>query len=56
MEDRYLRIHTDGGSDLILMRLRDAVGELAGADGLQVHRSFWVARAAVRAAGWPGNS
>lgn len=87
MEDHYLRIHTDGGSDLILMRLRDAVAELAGADGLQVHRSFWVARAAVtatareadgrvaltlrnglripvsrsrlaavRAAGWPGNS
>lgn len=50
MEDHYLRIHTDGGSDLILLRLRDAVAELAGAGGLQVHRSFWVAAAAVTAA------
>lgn len=51
MEDHYLRIHTDQGSDLVLCRLSDAVAELEGTDGLQVHRSFWVARkglAAVR--------
>jgi hypothetical protein len=47
MEDHYLRIHTDDGGDLLLMRLRDAVAELAGADGMQVHRSWWVAAAAV---------
>lgn len=47
MEDHYLRVHTESGSDLILMRLRDAVAELAGADGVQAHRSFWVAAAAV---------
>lgn len=47
MEDHYLRVHTESGSDLILMRLRDAVAELAGADGMQAHRSFWVAAAAV---------
>lgn len=47
MEDHYLRVHTDGGGDLLLMRLRDAVAELAGADGMQVHRSWWVAAAAV---------
>lgn len=47
MEDHYLRIHTDAGSDLILLRLRDAVAELEGFPGLQVHRSFWVARDAV---------
>jgi DNA-binding LytR/AlgR family response regulator len=46
-EDHYLRIHTDRGSDLVLMRLRDAVTELAGVPGLQVHRSFWVAEAGV---------
>jgi len=47
MEDHYVRVHTAEGSDLILMRLRDAVAELAGLDGLQVHRSHWVAAAAV---------
>jgi hypothetical protein len=46
-EDHYLRVHTDKGSDLILMRLSDAVAELAGTDGLQVHRSWWVSRRAV---------
>lgn len=47
-EDHYLRIHTDRGSDLILMRLSDAVAELEGLEGAQVHRSWWVARDAVR--------
>ncbi len=46
-EDHYLRIHTDRGSDLILMRLSDAVEELAGLEGAQTHRSWWVARDAV---------
>jgi len=47
-EDHYLRIHTDRGSDLILMRLSDALIELEGLEGAQTHRSWWVARAAVR--------
>jgi len=47
MEDHYVRAHGPEGSTLILMRLRDAQGELDGIDGLQVHRSWWVARAAV---------
>jgi hypothetical protein len=46
-EDHYLRIHTDRGSDLILMRIGDAITELAAEDGLQVHRSWWVKRDAV---------
>jgi hypothetical protein len=46
-EDHYLRVHTDRGSDLILMRLSDAVGELDGVEGAQTHRSWWVAKAAV---------
>ncbi|MBB5745007.1 LytTR family DNA-binding domain-containing protein [Brevundimonas variabilis] len=47
-EDHYLRIHTDRGSDLILMRLSDALEELEGLEGAQTHRSWWVARGAVR--------
>jgi hypothetical protein len=47
-EDHYLRLHTDRGSDLILMRLSDAVEELEGLEGARTHRSWWVARSAVR--------
>ncbi|MDO9488723.1 MAG: LytTR family DNA-binding domain-containing protein [Sphingomonadaceae bacterium] len=47
MEDHYLRVHTAAGNTLILLRLRDAIAELAGVDGLQVHRSWWVARRAL---------
>lgn len=46
-EDHYLRLHTSKGQDLILMRLSDAVAELEGLEGARVHRSWWVARAAV---------
>lgn len=47
-EDHYLRIHTDAGTELILMRLSDAVPELEGVEGARTHRSWWVARAAIR--------
>ncbi len=30
------------------MRLGDAIGELEGIEGARTHRSWWVARAAVR--------
>lgn len=53
-EDHYLRIRTEAGSALVLMRLSDALTALNGADGFQVHRSWWVARAAVEAARWRG--
>lgn len=46
-EDHYLRLHTSKGQDLILMRLADAVSELQGIEGAQVHRSWWVAREAI---------
>jgi DNA-binding LytR/AlgR family response regulator len=49
MEDHYVRAHTARGSDLILTPLKDAIAELGATDGLQVHRSWWVARAAVAA-------
>jgi hypothetical protein len=47
-EDHYLRLHTSLGQDLILMRLGDAIGELEGIEGARTHRSWWVARTAVR--------
>lgn len=46
-QDHYLRLHTSAGQDLILMRLSDAVAELEGIEGARVHRSWWVAKAAV---------
>ena len=49
-EDHYLRLHTSKGSDLVLMRLSDAINELEGIDGAQTHRSWWVARSAVESA------
>ena len=49
-EDHYLRLHTDRGSDLILMRLADAIGELDGIEGARTHRSWWVAKAGIVAA------
>ncbi len=47
MEDHYVRVHTALGSGLVLMRLRDAMVHVADIEGLQVHRSWWVARGAV---------
>jgi hypothetical protein len=47
MEDHYVRLHTLRGSVLVLMSLNQALDELGELDGLQVHRSWWVARRAV---------
>ncbi|KQY75453.1 LytTR family DNA-binding domain-containing protein [Brevundimonas sp. Root1423] len=49
MEDHYVRLHTERGSVLVLMSLGQALDELGDLDGLQVHRSWWVARRAVDA-------
>lgn len=46
-EDHYVRVHTDKGSDLVLIRLGDAVGEMGSTPGARTHRSWWVARQAV---------
>ena len=51
-EDHYLRIRTEAGSDLILMRFADALAALDMADGFRTHRSWWVARTAVESARW----
>ncbi len=50
MEDHYVRAHGPDASALILLRMRDAEAELVGADGLRIHRSWWVARSAVEKA------
>ena len=48
-EDHYVRVHTLHGSALILMRLADAASLIDPRLGLRVHRSWWVAKDAVRA-------
>ncbi len=47
MEDHYVRLHTVQGSALVLMSLSQAIEEVGELEGLQVHRSWWVARRAV---------
>jgi len=49
-EDHYVRLHTSNGSSLVLFRLADAAAALEGHEGARVHRSWWVARAAVTGA------
>jgi hypothetical protein len=47
-EDHYVRVHTPAGSDLVLIRLTDAAGEMAPVTGARTHRSWWVNRSAVQ--------
>ncbi len=42
-EDHYVRVTTTAGTELVLMRLADAMAEISQTQGLQVHRSHWVA-------------
>lgn len=49
-EDHYVRVRTDRGEELVLMRLADAIREAEPTEGLQVHRSHWVALAAIERA------
>ncbi len=50
-EDHYLRLHMEGGDKpLLLYRFGDAVADLDGLDGLQVHRGAWIAARAVASA------
>lgn len=46
-EDHYVRVHGAGSSELLLMRLRDAIAEMDECPGQQVHRSWWVAREGI---------
>jgi hypothetical protein len=47
VEDHYVDIVTERGKTLVLMRLADAIREAGSTAGLQIHRSHWVATAAV---------
>ncbi len=49
-EGHYVLVYTDLGEEMVLIRLRDAMNELATLEGMQVHRSWWVARNAVQTA------
>ena len=47
MDDHYIKVHTDKGQHLLLMRMKDALRELEGHKGLQIHRSWWVSENAI---------
>lgn len=47
VRDHYVEVLTDRGQASILMRFSDAMAELDGVEGIQTHRSHWVARSAV---------
>lgn len=47
MEDHYVRVHTSRGSSLLHLRMSDAIHELGDFEGIQVHRSWWVANDAI---------
>lgn len=56
MEDHYVRVHTNAGSALHLMPMTRAIEAVAPLDGLRVHRSWWVARHAVRQVDGPARA
>ncbi|MEG3144856.1 LytTR family transcriptional regulator DNA-binding domain-containing protein [Sphingomonas sp. RT2P30] len=56
MEDHYVRVHTPLGAELLLMPMARAIAGLTGIEGMRVHRSWWVARAAVTGIDGPARS
>jgi hypothetical protein len=48
MEDHYVRVRTERGSRLEMGPLGRVTAALSGVEGLQVHRSWWVARRAIQ--------
>ncbi|MGJ3232986.1 MAG: LytTR family DNA-binding domain-containing protein [Oceanicaulis sp.] len=47
-EDHYVRVHTEAGSDLVLMRFADAAALADAAHaGRRLHRSWWASAAAI---------
>jgi DNA-binding LytR/AlgR family response regulator len=49
-EDHFIRVHGPEMSELVYCQFGEAVTDLARLDGLRVHRSWWVARAAIAGA------
>ncbi|MEO0938699.1 MAG: LytTR family DNA-binding domain-containing protein [Pseudomonadota bacterium] len=50
-QDHYTKVVTTAGHTLLLMRLSDAVDKTGPDQGLQVHRSHWVAKDQIRKVG-----
>lgn len=48
MQDHYVEVVTEKGTQLVLMRFGDALEELDGIAGWRIHRSHWVAEAGMR--------
>ena len=47
VEDHYVDVVTSRGHELLLIRFADALAEIEPGEGMQVHRSHWVADRAV---------
>ncbi len=47
-QDHYVRVFTTRDSELLLYRFTDAIREVGEAQGVRVHRSYWVATRAIR--------
>ena len=47
MQDHYTEVVTTRGRQLVLLRFADAMNEIGQTQGLQVHRSHWIADADV---------
>lgn len=50
VQDHYTEVVTAKGTELVLLRLTDAIAEVGDTPGLQVHRSHWIATQAVKSA------
>ncbi|MEL6530516.1 MAG: LytTR family DNA-binding domain-containing protein [Pseudomonadota bacterium] len=48
VEDHYVHAHGSDQSEMVLMPLGEAIALMPEKSGKQVHRSWWVARSAVR--------
>jgi len=47
-QDHYVEFTTTKGRKLVRMRMREAVAQMQNRQGLSVHRSYWVAKNAIR--------
>ncbi|MCY4288009.1 MAG: LytTR family DNA-binding domain-containing protein [Aestuariivita sp.] len=47
-QDHYVEVTTDLGHELCLMRLDDAISEVAPENGFRIHRSHWVSKSAIK--------
>ena len=47
VNDHYVEAETAKGTHMVLMRFSDALTEVENIDGLQIHRSHWIAKESV---------